>query len=57
MAAAISHTMGLGMLLHVAGPHRFQKGPIRRAFESARASLVSALPYVMQLSAISLTAT
>lgn len=37
--AAVAHLKGLIMLLHIAGPTRFQKDPVKKAFESARAPL------------------
>ncbi|OCL03880.1 hypothetical protein AOQ84DRAFT_442428 [Glonium stellatum] len=39
---SISHVKGLAMLLHVCGPERFQREPLRGAFESCRATLVTA---------------
>ncbi|KAF2472043.1 uncharacterized protein BDR25DRAFT_17757 [Lindgomyces ingoldianus] len=39
--ACIAHVKGLLMMLHVCGPEKFQKEPLRSAFESARATLVT----------------
>ncbi|ORY15598.1 hypothetical protein BCR34DRAFT_477610 [Clohesyomyces aquaticus] len=41
-SASIAHVKGLLMLLQVCGPAKFQNLPLRSAFESARATLVTA---------------
>ncbi|KAF2804810.1 uncharacterized protein BDZ99DRAFT_143497 [Mytilinidion resinicola] len=40
-AASIAHLKGLATLLHVCGPKKFQREPLRSAFESCRATLVT----------------